>query len=403
MPEHRQRRSKGKPLESWNRYVDLLKPAGELIAKTWAPDNPQVQAELCRQLAMNLSQGYFLHCQSDAHHPDWAPFENSVFLLQPNPDAVYYYAPVSGNGTYRIVGERGNAPVVGFATGKVMIGMGDPPGPGFNNYDVDSLELGADGSFEVIFSEKRPTGYTGNWLYLHPEARFILLRQFSYDWGHERDVRLAIERLGSPPLKPALTPEVIDGQLRALFGGYVECLSRQMLGSVDRMRTKGLINKMGLHDFADLGNGGEWPQAYFECIYDIRPDEALIIETELPQKRHYWNVQVADGLWNQVELVYRQSSLNGHQAVIDADGKFRAVLSLEDPGIHNWLDTGGNLFGSLVGRWYRCSSHPTPTIEKVPFKDLRRHLPPTTPTITTEARHAQLRQRRIGAQLRRRW
>jgi hypothetical protein len=327
-----------------------------------------------------------------------------VFLLQPNPDAVYYYVPVSGTGTYRITGERGNAPVVGFATGKVMLGTGDPPGPGYNNYDVSNLKLNADSSFEVIFSEKRPAGYTGNWLYLHPEAGFIMLRQFSYDWGRERDARVAIERLDRPPLKPALTAQDIDRQMRALFGGYVERLSRQMLGGVNRIRDKGLVNKMGLHDFADLGgNSGEWPQVYFECLYDIRPDEALIIETELPQKRHYWNVQVVDGLFNQVEFVYRLSSLNGHQAVIDTDGKFRAVLSLEDPGIHNWLDTGGNLFGCLVGRWYGCSSHPTPTIKKVPLKEARQHLPASTPAFTAEARNEQLRRRRIGAQLRRRW
>src|ERR1035438_618715 len=122
---------------------------------------------------------------------------------------------------------------------------------------------------------------------------------------------------------------------------------------------------MGLHSFEDLGNGKDWPQAYFECIYDIAQDEALILETELPEKRHYWNVQVIDGLWNQVELVYRQSSLNGHQAVVDADGRFRAVLSLEDPGVANWLDTGGHTYGLLIGRWYRCSSHPTPTLRKV--------------------------------------
>jgi Protein of unknown function (DUF1214) len=390
-------------MKLWNEYLELLKPAGELIAKTWAPQSEQVQAELCKQLAMNFSQGYFLYCQSTPEHPDWAPFSNSVFLLQPNPDAVYYFAPVSGDGSYRIIGDRGNAPVVGFAIGKVMIGMGDPPGPGLNNYDVDNLVIDSDGRFEVIFSAHRPEGYAGNWLYLHPDASFILLRQFSYDWGREKDVRLAIERLDTPPLKPALTPELIDRQLRALFGGYVECLSRQMLGSVDRMRNKGLINKMGLHDFADLGNSGEWPQAYFECIYDIGPDEALIIESELPDQHHYWNIQVADGLWNQVELVYRQSSLNGHQAVIDADGKFRAVLSVGDPGIHNWLDTGGNVFGSLIGRWYRCSSHPTPTLTKVQLKDVRNYLPTSTPIITAEARLEQLRQRRIGAQLRRRW
>jgi hypothetical protein len=162
-------------MEIWDRYVDLLKPAGELIAKTRAPDDPQMQADLCRQFAMNLSQGYFLLCQSTPEHPDWAPFENSVFLLQPNPDAVYWYAPVTGDGVYRISGDRGNAPVVGFATGKVMIGMGDPPGPGFGNYDADMLEIAPDGSFEVIFSNERPAGYDGDWLHLHPEARFILV------------------------------------------------------------------------------------------------------------------------------------------------------------------------------------------------------------------------------------
>ncbi len=59
-------------MNKWNEYVDLLKPAGELIAKTWAPNDPQVQADLYKQLAMNISQGYFLICQSTPEHPDWA-------------------------------------------------------------------------------------------------------------------------------------------------------------------------------------------------------------------------------------------------------------------------------------------------------------------------------------------
>ena len=40
-------------------------------------------------------------------------------------------------------------------------------------------------------------------------------------------------------------------------------------------------------------------------------------------------------------LANRQSSLNGHQAVLDPDGVFRAVISARDPGVPNWLDTGG--------------------------------------------------------------
>lgn len=390
-------------LAPWATYVDLLKSAADVEHQLWMPEDEQLRAELYRQFAMNLAQGYFLYFQADPDFPDWAPHENSVFLAQPNPDAVYYYAAVDGRGSYRITGERGNAPVAGFATGKVMIGMDDPPGPGFNNYDLNMLEMDAEGCFEVIFSSERPPGYTGNWLYLHPESRFILLRQFSYDWGREKDVRLAIERLDKTGLKPRMAPEQIDRQLRALFAGYTRRLSQLCLGVIQGARAKGALHEMRLTSFTDLGNGDDWPQAYYECVYELQPDEALILETELPESLVYWNVQVIDALWNQVELVHRQSSLNGHQARVDSDGKVRAVLSVQDPGIHNWLDTGGNLRGMLIGRWYRASSHPVPSLKKVRLSELRHYLPPDTPRCSSVDRQQALRTRCIGAQLRRRW
>jgi Protein of unknown function (DUF1214) len=389
-------------LNPWAEYVDLLKNAAALETLSWDPGDEQLRAALYQQFAMNLAQGYFLYFQADPRYPDWAPFENSVFMAQPNPDAVYYYTAVDGGGVYRVTGERGNAPVVGFATGKNMIGMAEPPGPGFNNYDVDALNCNADGSFEVIFSSERPAGHEGNWRYLHPESRFLLLRQFSYDWGRERDVRLAIERLDVTAPRPARDVAAVDRQLRELFGNYVRGLSRVALGYIQRSRDRGRPHEMRLTDFTELGNSGDWPQAYFECIYDLQPDEALILETELPERHQYWNVQVIDALWNQVDLVHRQSSLNGLQARLDPDGKFRAVLSAQDPGIHNWLDSGGSLRGMLIGRWYRCSSHPTPKLTKVKFTDLRRNLP-DTPAISFAQRAEALRVRRLGAQLRRRW
>ena len=114
-------------------------------------------------------------------------------------------------------------------------------------------------------------------------------------------------------------------------------------------------------------------------------------------------MQLNDALWNAVEFIQRQSSLNGHQAHIDADGRFRAVISLEDPGVPNWLDPAGTLQGMIIGRWYEADALPIPTLHAVPFKELRRHLPPETPTVTTAERAEQLRTRRIGGQWRRRW
>lgn len=390
-------------MKDWPDYVDLLKGAEQLLETTASPQDEDLKAQLWKQFAMNLSQGYFLLFQSTPDHPEFAPFENSVFLAQPNPDAVYYYAPVDGRGTYRVIGERGNAPVVGFAVGNRIIGMDRHPGKGLGNYDADSLQLDADGRFEVIFSTERPEGHDGNWLALPPESDFIMVRQFSYDWGNEQDVRLAIERIDAGPIRPPLTQEDIDAKLTHLFAGYARNLSGICIDAVQRCANRGFVNKFNLNSFQELGNSGDWPQAYWETVFDLAEDEALIIESELPEQRPYWNVQVIDALWNQVEYVYRQSSLNGLQAAIDPDGKFRAVLSHQDPGVANWLDSGGNLYGMLIGRWYRCSSHPTPTAKKVKFADLASHLPDITPRITPEGRAEALRKRRIGSQLRRKW
>jgi hypothetical protein len=390
-------------MRDWAEYVDLLKPAGNLLTRLSHDDSDAMKAQLWQQLAMNLSQGYFLLFQSTPDHPEFAPFENSVFLAQPNPDAVYYYAPVDGRGTYRITGERGDAPVAGFAVGNRVIGMDPLPGKGLGNYDFDDLEMDAEGRFEVIFSAERPAGHQGNWLRLPEEADFILVRQFSYDWGRERDVRLAIERVDAPAIRPVLSPEQVDAKLTHLLGGYAGNLSQIALGAVARCADQGFVNRFNLVSYQELGNSGDWPQAYWETVFDLAEDEALIIESELPEQRPYWNIQVIDGLWNQLDYVYRQTSLNGLQASIDADGRFRAILAHRDPGVANWLDTGGHLYGMLIGRWYRCSSHPTPEVTKVKLAELDRHLPEGVARIGGGEREEQLRKRRIGSQLRRKW
>ncbi|MEI4509434.1 DUF1214 domain-containing protein [Sphingopyxis sp. CCNWLW253] len=390
-------------MERWSNYADLLKGCEEMVERLGPRRDEALEARLFQQFAMNLSQGYFLLFQSTPEHPEFAPFENSVFRAQPNPDAVYYYAPIDSGGTYRVTGERGNAPVAGIAIGNRIIGMDPLPGKGLGNVDIDDLTLDADGCFDLIFSAARPDEYSGDWIALPTDADFLLLRQFSYDWGKERDVRIAIERLDAPAVRPPDTASEIDARLRHLFGGYVRNLTGICLEAVHRCAEGGHINSFNLTSFEELGNGQSWPQAYWETVYDIDADEALLIETALPQNRPYWNIQVIDALWNQSEYVYRQSSLNGLQAKIDEDGRFRAILSHQDPGIANWLDTGGDLYGMLIGRWYRCSDHPLPTVRKIKFADIAAEVPAFVARLSPEERGVDLRKRRIGSQLRRKW
>jgi hypothetical protein len=392
----------GTGLRAWGDYIDMMRPAGDLIEQTWDPHSDQMRAELYRQLVMNAAQAYIWYFQSSPDHPDWMPFENSIFLLQPNPDATYHLAPVSGAGVYRISGYRGTNPVMGFAVGRGMFGTEEPK-PGFNNYDADSLTLGEDGWFDVVFSAERPGDWTGDWRHLDPDAESILVRQFAYDWGKDVEARFAIERLDRAPLKPRLTTEQIAQKLEAVLGGFVNRFSRITLGYQRHVESQIGLNTMELSGFEDLGNSGEWPQKYWRCIYDLQPGEALVLETELPNPCKYWNVQINDALWNQVEFGYRQSSLNAYQARVDSDGRFRAVLTLEDPGVPNWLDSGGHTRGMLVGRWHGAGSYPMPTMKKVPVAAVRQHLPQDTPTVTAAERDKTLRARNIGLQMRRRW
>lgn len=388
------------PLKPWAEYLALMAPAEELLPLAQEPHDDQRRAELYRQFAMNYALGYFLYCGADAEHPDWLPFLNSVFLLQPNPDDAYLLAPLRGDRSYRIIGDRGTVHLLTLDIGSMLMGESETlsGAAGGLQIDLDAIERDPWERFELLLGPRRPEGFTGNWFQLPPNARTAVLRMRSYDWSHERDARVAIECLDPSGPKPRPTPAEVDRQLTAI-GTYTSRLSKLWLLHLKALRERKCVNDFEFHAFG----GGLAKQAYWQALFELAPGEALILETALPERHRYWNVQLNDPIFNTLEYVQRQSSLNGCQARIDSDGRFRAVLSLDDPGVPNWLDTCGHTGGTVIGRWYECSDTPMPTLQRVPLAELRAHLPADTPQWTAAQRQEQLSARRMGAQLRRRW
>lgn len=91
-------------------YLQPLEEAVDEIANTWRPNDPEYRADVYRQIMMQLSYSYFAFFHADAEHPDWAPLWNPVFTLQPNPDDIYLYCPISSDYQYRLTGKRGGRP-----------------------------------------------------------------------------------------------------------------------------------------------------------------------------------------------------------------------------------------------------------------------------------------------------
>jgi hypothetical protein len=393
--------------KEWQTYLEpLLTLGGRLVSQTAESHDPQIRRELYRGIFSQMSTGFLASLFADSQHPDWWPYVSPAFTFAGgNPDNDYYTTPIDDTGVYRIVGYRGTVKRVDIQIGTGTFfprGVLDEQllGRTLANYDFDSLDLAADGSVEVILSQERPKGYDGNWWKLYPKTSYLLLRQISYDWANEIDGRFAIERLDRPAEKPRSSTAALEENLRQI-AKWTEGTVQLSLAFANGIRRDQGINKMAYKDLTEYGE--LITQKYAYGGFDLAPDEALIVEARVPEKCRYWSIHLLDAQGFALDWVNRQTGLNGFTATLDGDGVFRGVISAQDPGIANWLDTMGYALGTIQARWEECSSWPDHKVTKIKVEEVRAWLPSGTPTVTPEQRQAMLRLRRKGAQMRKRW
>ena len=133
---------------------------------------------------------------------------------------------------------------------------------------------------------------------------------------------------------------------------------------------------------------------YGLSIYELDPDEAVLVEWEPPDSA-YWSFQLGDVWSNALDFANYRTHVGMRTAVIDDDGRLRVVVSHSDPGVPNWLDTRGRREGTVVMRNYRARGESAgPTMEVVPLGEVRERLPAGTPTVTPEERAEFLRRQR---------
>jgi hypothetical protein len=392
-------------LPSWADQMKALERVGDNLIATWRPDGAtEAERQDMYKLALSiLSCGYLCRVYTDARRPAFMPLWNFAFNQGgPDPDYVYSTTEVDPAGVYRISGYRGTTRFVEIT--QQSFDMMNPHdmgagGPVPATHDLDDLELGDDGRFSVVLSAERPAGHRGDWWQLDARTRRLLMRKCSCDWNRDIDARVAINRLDDGGAD--MTPDEIARRFSDM-AAWVEGMIGFDMQLVRHYREHHGVNTFLRSTKVD-SMGGLPKQAYYDGIHEIDDDEALILETELPAECRYWQALVADDRFCTVDWVNRQSSLNDSQAHIDSDGKFRAVISRQDPGVPNWLDKADYPWGVIQMRWNRASEYPDPTIKKVPVAEVREHLPADTPVVTPAERQEQLRARREGAQLRSIW
>ena len=393
------------PFPAWDAFVDDLRDLWPQVAAKVPPEmreDPQVRQELGRLMLEALAARTIDAVGSDGDHPWFLPHIGLLMnVFQPNADTIYRNTRITPGGSYRLRGKRGTLPIFKMAQfGPTPVDTGG--GVHAHGYeDFSTLNVDAEGRFDVILSPVRPDGYDGDWWELNPETTQLMIRQMSSDWAGEDDPTVAIERLDTPVQSPRIGADELERRLRWI-GPTVKNSATFLVDHVVQLREEGYVNKLKIFDVV-TNLGGLFGQFYYEGAYELAPDEALIMEAEVPSVCAYASLILTNDIYETTDWYNNQASLNNAQWQVDADGILRVVVSAKDPGVPNWLDTSGYPTGAVQGRWTDCNAQPVPSVRLVKLDALRDELPAETPSVTQEERQQIIRDRRAAYQQRPHW
>jgi len=290
-----------------------------------------------------------------------------------NPDTLYFAAQITGDAEYAVTGTRGSSADLVL---QVLAGShaGNTAPASHLAFDDRDFPVAPDGSFELRFGPPRPDAGPG-YFTLAPDAQRLLVRQTFSDWGSERPGLLRVQRADriGRPAEP-LTIETVQGRYAKaarILVGY----ARTFLEFVELFYLDQPANTMYAPKLTPGGLASQYSSAGHFILED---DEALVI-TVPASGMPYQGMQLGTMWYVSLDYANHQTSLTADQARVDPDGLIRFVVSRQDPGLANWLETTGHPRGYLQIRWQRVTRPLTaedgPTTELVPFAELPERLP----------------------------
>ncbi len=342
-------------------FAALSAVLAEIEAKYIGPDRKMHTAQDRaggRYLVANaLQHGFQCWFDVDPRRPTFQRWLSPTKkLLGDNPDAVYYGAVCDPAGSYRI---RGNIQSASYTSFTVETGAQDGHlSKGLvSTLNDTEFNVAADGSYEIIAS---PEPQPRNWLRLEPGAGSITTRHY-FEWERNAaadptfHVPLWIEPLEdpgpAPPMDDAAIAAGIGRVINFVRGATIdfpdlppevmpEWVSREVnrFSGADPERTNAEIG----YSAKDID--------YRQTIYELDPDQALVMRGRFPRCR-FANVVVWNHRLQTPPYRYRRVSLNRRQVRYEPDGSFTIVMAHRDPGVPNWIDPAGLQSGMIFWRF----------------------------------------------------
>jgi hypothetical protein len=386
---------------AWRAFCKQLEAAGDQAFKDHNPGNPLQRADAFRFLTQNLGQAFDLALETkDPKHPQIHTFCGPNRKLGSDAaDFLYQQAWIDGATAYRVAGSRGSSRFLNFTVQgprpEKILGtdwpslhepFGDIPEVNLLGHD---LKVDDRGNFELFIGGPQREG---NWLPTTPGSRKLFVRQ-GFDRWDEEPARFSIEPVELREPRPLPTP---DTMILAMgwAGRFVTGLMNDWPDHPYRY-SKGVVDPASVNQFpaqrADESSDRKRGRAAAHLCWQLASDEALIVEFASPNG--FWTMTNMGAFFTSMDYLYRPVSTTPSRTSVDADGKVRLILSHDDPGYHNWLDTQGFERGNLTYRNLLGQSATVFETRLVKRSMLDQALPRDSAKVTREQRIAQMRER----------
>ncbi|MEX7474149.1 hypothetical protein AB4Z39_31135 [Mycobacterium adipatum] len=351
-------------------------------------------------------------------------------ILYDNPDTIYRFMGVNGASSYVITGRFADlANLPADTSFSVLTGL---TGNTAAVLTKDQLVIGDDGTFTITL-DRTPANGRPNHLQLTADTTIVATRNTLSDWANQQPMSLEITRTGGPPNSlfsqlggfaiPGIGPAVVRSKLLTTLVSLVPPLP--FVPPVLRGAVTAVIMALGVQREATYmavattdpttgeriepnvlknpARNAEFLATQLQSAgyFQLADDQALVITIDRAGAG-YFVVPVTDDWTITKDYWNEQTSLNNAQAVADDAGNttYTLVVSPTDPGVANWVSTGGLNQGTLSIRFQDIDPDvtqlPTVSARVVSLSELPSVLPAGTQYVTETQRAAQIASRKAG-------
>jgi len=344
----------------------------------------------------NLERGYSQNATSVVPY-QWnsSAAEPYNFLNSPNPDEQYHLLPV-GDDTEVVTVRPG--PGTEEITFTMMTGDGMTKETDWHAvvaHNLDQFTPNADGTYTIYVGPSAPTG--ANWIDTDG-YQTVLVRDTLGDWGlPQASISAQLEN------QPAFTiPVLSDTDISSLLAQTGDNLVSNN-ASFTLFGLQYVFNTIPMNTVKDwatttsaIPGGPLLPGQITSFVhYSIPNDEAMVVKVPNIDAT-YTGAQISNAWTATSPYATVTGSLNNTQVYQDSDGYTYYVLSSQNPGVANWINTSGlqdGLFALRIQGLNGDMPGDPQIVGTVPVGEVDQLLPSDYPTVSAAEYAADIQQR----------